>query len=148
MENSAKALLIAGSILLFVLLSTFMMYVFAKTRNHTSDIYDLMFSADTDSFNQKFLKYEDKTLKIQDVVSIINQAKDYNRKGKFPVLLKVTAESGIIDGTSETNLLSDNIKIDDINNILKNNIEKEYKCTICYAENSNLVETIKIENNS
>lgn len=148
MENASKALLIAGSILLFILLSTFMMYVFAKTRNHTSDIYDLMFSTDVESFNQRFLKYEDKTLKIQDVVSIINQAKDCNRKGKFPVLLKVIADSGIIVGTSETNLLSDNIKIDDINTILKENIENEYKCTVSYAEKSNLVETIKIENNS
>lgn len=142
MENSAKALLIAGSILLFILLSTFAMYVFSKTRDHTSDIYNLMLTSEVDSFNQKFIKYEDKELKIQDVVSIINLAKDHNRKQRLPVILNVIADNGIIEGTSETDLLSVNI---DINAILKSNIENKYKCVTSFANNSNLIENIKIE---
>ena len=142
MENSAKALLIAGSILLFILLSTFAMYVFSKTRSHTSDIYDLMLTNEVDNFNEKFLKFENRDLKIQDVVSIINLAKDYNRKEKLPVVVKVISDSGIIEETTETNLLSDTI---DINKILEKNLDKIYKCSVSYGENSNLIENIKIE---
>ena len=142
MENSAKALLIAGSILLFILLSTFAMYVFSRTRNHTNDIYNLMLTSEVDGYNQKFIKYEDRELQIQDVVSIINLAKDYNRKQRLPVELNVTAESGIINGISEKNLLSDKI---DINNVLKDNIEEKFKCITQFADNSNLIENIIIE---
>ena len=142
MENSAKALLIAGSILLFILLSTFAAYIFSRTRSHTSDIYNLMLTTEVDSFNQKFLKFEDKKLKIQDVVSIINLAKDSNRTAKLPVIVKVTADNGIIEGTAETDLLSENI---DINSILEKNIENLYKCKASFGDNSNLIENIKIE---
>lgn len=141
MENAAKALLIGGSILLFILLSTFAAYVFSKTKSHTSDIYNLMLTTEVDSFNQKFLKFEDKTLKIQDVVSIINLAKDCNRRQKLPIILKVTADSGI-EGISETDLLSDSINI---NLMLEKNIENQYKCKASFGENSNLIENIIIE---
>ena len=149
MENASKALLIAGSILLFILLSSFMAYIFTRARNKTSEIYSMMSTSKVDSFNQKFLKYEDKELNIQDIVSIINLAKDCNRSGKQPVEIKVTATRGIIDGTSETNLLSDSININDI---LEKNIydedgnKKKYKCTANYGDNSNLIENILIEN--
>ena len=142
MENSAKALLIAGSILLFILLSTFAVYVFSRTRNHTNDIYNLMLTSEVDSYNQKFIKYEDKELQIQDVVSIINLAKDYNRKQRLPVVLNVSAEIGTIEGVTKKDLLSVDI---DINIILKENIDNRFKCITEFASNSNLIENIKIE---
>ncbi len=143
MENASKALLIAGSILLFILLSSFSSYMFTRARNRTNEIYGVMASSQVDTFNQKFLKYEDKeVLKIQDVVSIINFAKDCNRSGKQPIEIKVTAQDGIIEGAN-TNLLADDI---DINSILEKNINKEYKCTTSYGSNSNLIENIYIEN--
>ena len=142
MENSAKALLIAGSILLFVLLSTFTVYVFSRTRDHTNDIYNLMLTSEVDGFNQTFIKYEDIELKIQDVVSIINLAKDYNRKQRLPVVLNVTAEVGTIEGVTVKDLLSLDI---DINEILKENIDNKFKCYTEFASNSNLIENIKIE---
>ena len=143
MENASKALLIAGAMLLFILLSSLAVYVFTKTRDKTSEIYNVMLSSDVDEFNQKFLNYEDKILTIQDVVSIINLAKDCNESEKMPTVVKVIAEStAIINGISETNLLSSSINI---NNILSANIENKYKCTIEYGENSNLIETITIK---
>ena len=143
MENASKALLIAGAMLLFILLSSLAVYVFTKTRDKTSEIYNVMLSSDVDEFNQKFLNYEDKILTIQDVVSIINLAKDCNESEKMPTVVKVIAEStAIINGISETNLLSSSINI---NNILSANIENKYKFNIEYDENSNLIETITIK---
>ena len=113
-----------------------------KTQNHTNDIYDLMLSSDMNTFNQKFTAYEGKKLTIQDVVSIINLAKDCNRKSKMPVELKITCENGIIDGISEIDLLSNSI---DLNTMLSQNIEKEYKCKTVYSNTLNLIEKIEIK---
>ena len=143
MENASKALLIAGSILLFILLSSFASYMFTRARSRTTEIYGMMSSSTVDTFNQKFIKYEDKKLKIQDVVSIINLAKDCNRSGKQPVEVKVITASGIIEGDSGTNLLADDI---DMKSLLENNLNKDYKCTTSYGNNSNLIENIYIEN--
>ena len=143
MENASKALLIAGSILMFILLSTFAAYIFTKTKNHTTEIYGLMSATKVNEFNQKFIKYEDKKLKIQDVVSIINLANDCNRSGRLPIELKVeVATSGIIEGAN-TDLLDSNIVI---NELLEKNMDKPYKCTTSYGDNSNLIEKIIIEN--
>lgn len=143
MENASKALLIAGSILLFILLSSFASYMFTRARSRTTEIYGMMSSSSVDTFNQKFIKFEDKKLKIQDVVSIINLAKDCNKSGRQSVEVKVTAADGIITGISGTNLLADNI---DIKSLLEKNTNKEYKCTATFGSNSNLIENIYIEN--
>lgn len=143
MENASKALLIAGSILLFILLSSFASYMFTRARSRTTEIYGMMSSSNVDTFNQKFIKYEDRKLKIQDVISIINFAKDCNNNGRQSIEVKVTTASGIIEGVSGTNLLADDI---DMKFLLENNLNKEYKCTASYGNNSNLIENIYIEN--
>ena len=142
MENASKALLIAGSILMFIILSSFAAYIFMRTKEQTKEIYGMMSASKVDSFNQKFIKYEDKELKIQDIISIINLANDCNRSGQLPTEIKVIADNRIIEG-ADTNLLDSNL---DINYILENNLDKKYKCITSYGNNSNLIETVKIEN--
>lgn len=77
MENASKALIIAGGVLIAILLLTLFTYLFSKMATGTSKIYDMMEQSEIAEFNQKFLNYKGKRdLTVQDVVTIINLAKD------------------------------------------------------------------------
>lgn len=77
MENASKALIIAGGVLIAILLLTLFTYLFSKMATGTSKIYDMMEQSEIAEFNQKFLNYKGRNdLTVQDVVTIINLAKD------------------------------------------------------------------------
>ena len=74
MENASKALLIAGSILLFILLSSFASYMFTRARSRTTEIYGMMSSSNVDTGNTKSIPL------ILLIIAILS-SKDFN--GKF-----------------------------------------------------------------
>lgn len=87
MENAAKALLIAGGVLIAIILLTLFAYLFSHMATGTSNIYSTLDASEISEFNQQFLNYQGRTdLNIQDVITIINLAKDNNRRGKFPTV--------------------------------------------------------------
>lgn len=147
MENASKALIIAASALLLILMMSFTTYMFRKIGGDASDIYGELKDSDIAEFNQQFLNYADRgtqkdaenkwinPLKIQDVVSIINLAKSNNESRKMPVEIKVK-----VDGTQKQNSTTE-----DLRNMLKDNIGNEYSCKVKYGtSNLRLVETIEI----
>ena len=104
MENASKALLIAGGVLLAILVLTLYMYIYTKMANDTSEIYSALNHPETSKFNQKFLNYEGRGtrvildaqgnstfdyLTIQDVVTIVNMAKDNNDAQRNPTTIAV-----------------------------------------------------------
>ena len=115
-----------------------------------------------DEFNQKFFNYDGRGTKkdsegkwinpltIQDVVSIINLAKDNNQNGRFKNLENYNNENTRfhviikvkVDGVEKQNTSNDEIK-----EMLSNqdNINAKYSCKVEYGENKNLVENITIE---
>ena len=149
MENASKALLIAGAMLLTILLSTLAIYVFNIFGEQTSRLYDKLEESDIDSFNQQFFQYENRNitqdedgkwhgaLKIQDVVSIINFAKDNNSTNEIPVKVKVNSSDLGTDLQNKT--------ADELNVMLYNNMDNNYKCTTTIPNGSRLVEEIFIE---
>ena len=149
MENASKALLIAGAMLLTILLSTLAIYVFNIFGEQTSRLYDKLEESDIDSFNQQFFQYENRNitqdedgkwhgaLKIQDVVSIINFAKDNNSTNEIPVKVKVNSSDLGNDLQNKT--------ADELNVMLYNNMDNNYKCTTTIPNGSRLVEEIFIE---
>ena len=104
MENASKALLIAGAMLLLILVLTFSVYLVRRIGGQTSELYSDMEQSKIDEFNQKFFNYDGRGTKkdtegkwinpltIQDVVSIINLAKDNNQNSKFPTTVKVKVD--------------------------------------------------------
>ena len=149
MENASKALLIAGAMLLFILVLTFSVYLVRRIGGQTSELYSDMEQSKIDEFNQKFFNYDGRGTKkdsegkwinpltIQDVVSIINLAKDNNQNSKFPTSVKVK-----VDGNERQDSTNAQIKEMLAN---PNNIDAEYSCKVEYGENKNLVENITIE---
>lgn len=133
MENASKALLIAGAMLLTILLATLAIYIFNTFGGQTAGLYDKLEQSDIDSFNQKFLQYEDKELRIQDVVSIINLAKDNNNSNRLPVKVKVMEdENDLVNATIDENYIKS--RIDDI-----------YTCKTEIPSGSQLIEKVIIQ---
>lgn len=149
MENASKALLIAGAMLLLILVLTFSVYLVRRIGGQTSELYSDMEQSKIDEFNQKFFNYDGRGTKkdsegkwinpltIQDVVSIINLAKDNNQNSKFPTTVKVK-----VDGNERQDSTNAQIKEMLAN---PNNIDAEYSCKVEYGENKNLIENITIE---
>lgn len=148
MENASKALLIAGGFLIGILLASFMMFLFKSLSASSSDLYESMTSSQITEHNQKFLAFEVKDgndnnyLTPQDVITIINLAKDHNAKPKVPTTVSVYMEnfSGVdnnIDLAVEEN---DKIVLDNNKDFIK------YNYIFSRVEfNHNLVSKIYIE---
>lgn len=140
MENASKALLIAGTMILVILILTLMIYIFRTMGGQTSEMYNELQESEISEFNQKFFNYDGKkNLRIQDVVSIINLAKDNNVTQKFPVTINVTLNGNPVQDKTQDEIQK--MLEDD----LKNDSKREYKCKVEYATNSKLVGTITIE---
>ena len=73
MENATKALLIAGSILIAILLIAIGMRVFSSTSGTTDSVESTMSSTEIATFNNKFTQYVGTRNKAQ-VMALLNVA--------------------------------------------------------------------------
>jgi len=137
MENATKAMLIAAGVLMAILIMNVMIYVFSNMGNQASGLYDTFEQKDIDRYNYQFLKYENKEkLKIQDVVSIINIAKDNNEYNRMPVTVTV---NGVL-GNNLQNLSKAEIKDLLVGHI---NVNDYYTCECIY--DSQLINEVQIK---
>ena len=133
MENASKALMIAGGALILILLFTVMNYVFRNMGSSSSEIYDTMSESEITEFNQQFLNYDGRTdLTIQDVVTIVNLAKDNNEKKSQPVVVTVTVMGRRWDEESAEELNAHLMEY-------SNHDIYSFSCQVNYAKNSKLV---------
>lgn len=80
MENASKALLMAGGVLVAILVVSLGIYFSRIVAESIGEIYERMEQRKIAEFNQQFLEYKDTEVGIQDIVSLINLAKDSNDK--------------------------------------------------------------------
>ncbi len=80
MENATKALIIAATILIAVLILSVGIYIFNNYSELAYKTEENQAKQAIVQYNNKFIKYMDKTLKMQDVITIVNLAKDYNER--------------------------------------------------------------------
>lgn len=84
MENASKALLIAGGVLIAILVLTLGVFIARNMADYTSKVYAQLEESERTEFNQQFLNYDKrKDLTSQDVITIINLAKDSNRSNNL-----------------------------------------------------------------
>ena len=57
MENASRALIIAGSVLIGVLLLSIGVYIFSMYADYSKGMYEKIEDARNDQFNSQFLKY-------------------------------------------------------------------------------------------
>ena len=135
MENASKALLIAGSVLIGILLLTLFVYLYTQLSENASNVYSTLDHAEISKFNQKFLNYEGReNLTIQDVVTIVNMAKDNNKEQRKQVTISVKVDGS--EWTTKTNL----------ENEILTNLDKRYKCTAVNIDSeTELVNSVEIQ---
>ncbi|MCI8482663.1 MAG: hypothetical protein HFJ27_06470 [Clostridia bacterium] len=92
MENAAKALLIAGGILIAVLLIGLLVYSFGSMNGYFEEQQQTEKTEQLTAFNQQFESYNRKLLRGTDVVSILNKVLDNNKKYEYEDNYTIIAE--------------------------------------------------------
>ena len=79
MENASKALLMAATVLVGVMILSLGVYLFSIFGNFGGQISDRIEQKQIDEFNSQFYKYENsEEVRIHDIISIANLARQYN----------------------------------------------------------------------
>ncbi len=78
MENATKALLIAGAVLILVMVLSLVVIFWDQVTSYFSAGHDAKMQAQLVEFNNKFQNYAGKTIRGNELVSIMNRIVDYN----------------------------------------------------------------------
>ena len=97
MENATKALIIAGSILIAILLITFGVTTFNSTRGTTESVKGTMDATEIATFNNKFAGYVGKNINAAKVRSLVNVIISNNSTSSHKVALIIP-----VNGTATT----------------------------------------------
>lgn len=126
MENASKALLMAGGILIAMIVVSLGLYIMQNMAESSAHFYEKVEQYKIVEFNNKFEKYggqdlsiKDEDLVLQDVVTLMNLARDFNVKNNLndgdEKFIKVSGSVKAFKtgGPTSVNFVSD------LNNILK-----------------------------
>lgn len=78
MENASKALLMAASVLIGILVISLAVYLFVSFGSTSAEIHKQNAAQQISQFNSQFTSYEEKTCTIYDVVSVASLATENN----------------------------------------------------------------------
>lgn len=78
MENASKALLMAASVLIGILVLSLAVYLFVSFGSTSAEIRKQNAAQQISQFNSQFTSYEEKTCTIYDVISVASLAKENN----------------------------------------------------------------------
>lgn len=159
MENASKALIIAGSILIGLLILSVLVYLFVSFGSSSKQIHAEIDMNRLNEFNNQFLTYEmkdDNT--IYDIISVTNLAiennlyygYDLSNKGNF----YITVSAKIYNGSNKTDLQESSTK--EIQELAKNEKMVEdssklpvfqrlpqYSCKVTINENTGKVSQVE-----
>lgn len=106
MENASKALIMAGTMLIAVLLLSLFAYLFTQGSAFNKEYNETMSNRELQAFNTKFEKYLDKNMTGDDVVSLLKLAIDNNKKVEYSsndvIKVKVTFNSNTYETGTKT----------------------------------------------
>ncbi len=81
MENSSKALLIAGGVLIAVLILSLFVYLYVTMHNFSNEYNSNIDSQKLQAFNAQFEVYNGRTdLTAQDIITVVNMVNECNSK--------------------------------------------------------------------
>jgi len=118
MENSIKALLIAASVIIGMMIISIGVSLYASLSSYVENTQEEITKNEIRQFNEQFTKYINyDTLTIQDIVTATNIAYENNLKTDYYVTVNMPGNTN----------LQNKIKTDSVE-ILKNGLGKQYKC--------------------
>ena len=161
MENASKALLIAGGVLIAILVASLGVYFSRNIADFTSKTYKQLEEHERTEFNQQFLNYNGKNdLTIQDIVTIVNLAKDSNKNNgledidatnDYSLYVTVVFDNSSYNlGELSINAYSNLEKLsnENINKLIKNEMTKteiaNFSCEVSINNNTGYVNYIRV----
>lgn len=145
MENASKALIIAGSVLIGVMIISFLVYTFSIFGKYSSNVEQNRVNQQIEQVNSKFTKYDKLTnLKIHDVVTVAYLANDNNSyfdlssgndKTRF---IKVKLDGDEIQNKSD----------DFYQNKIIHTMDKTFTCTVSISDYTKYVYEVKFTQNN
>ena len=137
MENASKALIIAGTILIGVMLLTIMVQLFIAAGDFSKRYDDERAEQEKQKVNSQFEQYLGRhDLTIHDVITAYNLAKEYNEVNSDPI--KVTANNVIDLNTHQPEIIKNT------STEISSGVEKliVYKCSIKYYDESGKIKEV------
>lgn len=137
MENASKALIMAGSVLIgIIILSTFV-YIFRSSANFAQSYETTVGAKNIVNFNNRFEKFLDRTdVTMYEILSLINFAKDYNQKDNRDTVngIDVMINNSTYMKKSENDIIKE----------IKNDPQKKYICVgVEYDKDTQIVNLIQ-----
>ena len=138
MENASKALIIAASVLMGVVILSLAVYLFATFSATSNEIYKQMEDEQLQQFNSQFTSYEGRQdLTIYDVITVTNLANDNNKyyelenneDGNYYITVKL--KNNEIQGKDLSNYLDIS---QNSSEYIGNATLKNYTCTVTISE--------------
>ena len=83
MENATKALLIAGSMLLAVMLISLLVMGYNRISSHYEQQHELLTAEQLDKFNKQFQNYKRSDIRGNELISLMNKVIDYNTSQSY-----------------------------------------------------------------
>ena len=143
MENASKALLIAGSVLIAIVLIAVGIKILNSTTRVTKQVDDLSTTMEVSMFNSQYTQYEGKQNGTA-VKKLINQAKTYNAtvtdaNKKIKITTVRTSTNGL---NNHGNAYAERT----VNTILGEiNVNSTYTVTVSISASTGLVNGIKVQ---
>lgn len=144
MENASKALLMAASVLIGILIISLAIYLFVSFGSTSAEVHKQNEVQQIAQFNSRFTSYEQKTCTIYDVVTLANLATENNiyyeltnrqRNNKNVNYITVNLDNRPIEGNSDKN--------EEYNKYLETELEeKEEKTYKCKTEISEITQRV------
>lgn len=159
MENASKALLMAASVLIGVVILSLAAYLFAYFGSSVKEMNDQMKEEQLELFNNQFTSYEDKKkeLTIYDVITVTNLAIENNRyyelslasNNNFYIEVKLNGLPLQSKTQNElSNLLNSESLVDSIDSITGETVKKlkRYQCKVYFNSNTGRVNLVEFSN--
>ena len=144
MENATKALLIAGSVLIAILLIAVGLRVFNSTRGTTEAAQTTMNATEVSMFNNKFIPYIGNKKTKADAISLINLAIANNSTSNNKIQLIIYAVNDSGEGQAST-FGSDSLKSLALQKVQKDISDTaKVKISIYSTDNQGRISTIEI----
>lgn len=151
MENASKALIMAATVLMGIMIISLGVYLFSVFGGTSKEISDRLYESQILEFNSQFTKYEGRTdIRAHEVVSIANLAIKNNKEYEDSPLHYITI---ILRNTAGYNSNNFELKSDLYSEFIKNYSLKSdnvtiinFKCTNVHLNSeTNLVDSVTFE---
>lgn len=151
MENASKALIMAGSVLIGVLIMTLAVYLFVDFGTTSAQINEQNAQNQITQFNSKFTSYEGKEdITIYDIITIASYANEnnkfYENDDEYKICVSINNNNNIQDDIEKK---KDTLIKEDQNEISENNLNlPTYSCKIKTYHKNGRVHEIKFTKNN